>query len=146
MSTTFTVQQFLDDVAARLATASPAPRTIGTADDFKDAMSRPVNLPAAFILYKGSKSRGRLVQSSRRQMRDPLKLFIAVVAASLVNQAQGHLAISGVLQPVENCIVGWTPAWAFRPFIFDGDYFVMRDGSKVVYGAEFRTAAIDFTT
>ena len=88
MPVAFTLQVFFADVAARLGTASPAPRTIGTADDFKDAMNRAVNLPAAFSLYKGSKSKGRLVQGARRQLRDPLKLFIAVVGESLVNQQQ----------------------------------------------------------
>jgi hypothetical protein len=142
----FSLQQLYTDVNARMLTASPAPKTVGTADDFKDALARPALLPAAYSLYKGSRSKGRLVQNSRRQLRDPLKIFIAVVADNLMSQDQGHLAIAGILQPIENAIAGWWPSYMVRPFIFDGDYFVMRAGPRVVYGAEFRSAALDFTT
>jgi hypothetical protein len=144
MPTAFDLQQFYNDVEARLKTATPTPKTVGTADDFADAMNRAAELPAVFVLYKGSTSKGRLTPGSKIQMRDPLKLFLAIVAKSLMNQKQGHLAIAGVLQPWERWIAGWKPTWATRPFIFNGDYFVMRDGPKVVYGVEFHAAALEF--
>jgi hypothetical protein len=142
----FDLRTFDLDVQARIKTASPAPRTVSTCDDFKDAINRAVNLPAAFTMYKGSKSAGRLVMGSRKQLRSPLKLFLAIVAESLLNQQQAHLAIYGILQPIENVLVGYTPPDCLSPLIFDGDYFVMRDGPKVVYGAEFRSKALDFTS
>ena len=141
----FDLEAFDQDVQARLRTVAGL-RLVATADDFRDAIERAANLPAVFTMYKGSRSQGRLVQGNRRQLRSPLKLFIALVTQSLVNRDKGHVAIYSLLQPVENVLVGYTPVGALSPFIFAGDYFVLREGPKIVYGAEFQTKALDFTT
>lgn len=142
----FELNAFFDDVHARLKTAAPAPKTVATADDFKDALERAVNLPSVFTIYKGSKSSGRLVQNSRKQLRNPLKLFLAIVTQNLMSRDQAHVAAYDVLQPWEDILAGYTPVGCMAPLIFDGDYLVLRQGPKIVYGAEFRTKALDFTT
>jgi hypothetical protein len=127
-------------------------KTVGTADSLQEAMERAVNLPAAFTIYDGSRSAGRLVQGSTKQLLDPLMFSVAFVFQSLVSPGAVHIAAYPGIKIGERALVmdpdrpkqGRTPATCLSPIRFVRDYFVSRMGPKVCYAAQFATKAEDF--
>ena len=130
------------DVQSWLSTAGF--KTVGTADSLQEAIERAVNLPAAFTIYDGSKSAGRLTMGHKRQLRDPLSFSVAMVFQSLVSPGAVHQAAYPGIVAGERALVGKTPATCLSPLRFVRDYFVSRMGPKVVYAAQFATKAEDF--
>jgi len=83
----------------------PGIKTVDSADDVDDALSRAVNLPALFTVYDGGKSAGRDAPQIRQQRIEP-RLSVICVAASLRSNKDGRIGAGRLMRLVTNRICG----------------------------------------